>query len=127
MKEPLQTTIQKLQAMQDSEYTALGDMADQTCGNAADWLDYLQKQQSTNIFAKDHEGMKVCCEGILCRSGGDGVGDRFMRAEMFKHLEAVANEYYARNIDIVDEFLQLYCIGQDARKAALAKAAEELK
>ena len=39
-----------------------------------------------------------------------------MREELFKHLEEVAEKYYAGNVEIVDEFLQLYCLGEEARK-----------
>jgi hypothetical protein len=39
---------------------------------------------------------------------------------MADHLEELARAYYAGNIQIVDEFLQLYCIGEAERSAAKA-------
>ncbi|RRJ96808.1 hypothetical protein Ga0100231_023870 [Opitutaceae bacterium TAV4] len=78
---------------------------------------------STVIFAPDHKGMKVSASGVLERRSGTGL--HYMRCEMHKHLEVVATKYYAGETAIVDEFFQLYCLGEEARKAAKAKAAQD--
>ena len=44
------------------------------------------------------------------------TGFRAFRAKMLAHLEELAVRYYAGDITVVDEFLQLYCIGENARK-----------
>ena len=64
-----------------------------------------------------HTGMRVSASGLLGRvARGDKLdsGCRFMVAEMLKHLEQMASEYYAGKVTIVDEFLQLYAL-DDAR------------
>jgi hypothetical protein len=45
-----------------------------------------------------------------------------MRREMATHLEEVAHRYYAGDVAVVDEFLQLYCFGEEARKAVVNQA-----
>jgi hypothetical protein len=72
---------------------------------------------SAPIFAPDHNGIYVSASGILTRKENN-KGLRFMREEMHKHLETLAEEYYSGNAQIVDAFLQLYCLGREHRKAA---------
>ena len=78
---------------------------------------------SMPIFAPDHTGMCVSASGILTRKENN-KGLRFMREEMHKHLETMAKEYYAGNIEIVDQFLQLYCLGCKYRESAKTLADE---
>jgi hypothetical protein len=73
------------------------------------------------VFAPEHTGFYVSASGILNR-GTNNKGDKFMRNELFKHLQTMAEQYYAGNVSIIDEFCQLYCLGREQRKAALAKA-----
>lgn len=70
------------------------------------------------IFAPDHNGMKVDSSGILVAARAPSAGLRFMRQEMHKHLEEMARRYYAGDVAVVDEFCQLYCLGEKERKAA---------
>ena len=70
-------------------------------------------------LAKDHAGMRA--NGVRYLTQAKGQGYTFMRREMAKHLETVAREYYAGNVVIIDEFLQLYCFGEEERKAAKAR------
>lgn len=59
------------------------------------------------------QGMKVNGTRILRY---DGRGYSEMRRQMAGHLEELARRYYAGEVCVVDEFLQLYCIGDEERK-----------
>ena len=52
MSQPLDSLILTLRRMQEAEYQALGDMADQTCGDAVTWLEDLSKGMETETDAK---------------------------------------------------------------------------
>ena len=76
-------------------------------------------------LAADHKGMKCSLECAIVRAaaylsvGGDharGLGF-LMRDEVLKHLKEMATRYYAGDIKAVDEFCQLYCLGEAERKA----------
>jgi len=73
------------------------------------------------VFAPEHTGMYVSAAGVLTRKSSF-KGDGFIRGEMYKHLQTMAEQYYAGNVGIVDEFCQLYRLGEEHRKTALAKA-----
>lgn len=74
------------------------------------------------LLAKTHEGMRVDADHILT---GNGVGFKAFRSKLNEHLKELATRYYAGDITIVDEFLQLYCIGEDerAKRAEIEKEA----
>ena len=55
---------------------------------------------SAPIFAPDHKGMFVSASGILMRSENN-KGIRFMRRELYNHLEILAERYYAGSETIV--------------------------
>ena len=76
---------------------------------------------STPVFAKEHTGMKVC-GSVIYR---DVRGGKFMRQEMHRHLCEMARRYYAGDIAVVDEFLQLYCLGEKERAEAKARAGKD--
>lgn len=78
---------------------------------------------SIPVFAPDHRGMRISAEGVLSRKT-NSKADKFIRLELYGHLEILAKHYYAGNLHVVDEFLQLYCLGQEHRKIAKAKAEE---
>jgi len=86
---------------------------------------YMKKQLSLRVaelearmrpLSSKHTGMRVNIEGALrrIRSGGDGAD--FCLDELLKYLRLMAKEFYAGNIKIVDEFLQLYCLDGDRPK-----------
>ena len=64
-------------------------------------------------LADVHTGMRVCARRILTENGR---GYKGMREEMARHLEEVATRYYAGDVAVVDEFMQLYCFGEAARR-----------
>jgi sarcosine oxidase delta subunit len=79
---------------------------------------------SAPTFAQNLTGMRVSASGILLRKENN-KGLKFMRSELHKHLQTLAEHYYAGSQTIVDEFLQLYCLGEEHRKAAKEKAKKE--
>lgn len=81
------------------------------------------------LLAADHGGMKYSLAGLLLRAkeylrrDGDhakGIG-YMLHEEVQKHLKELATRYYAGDITAVDEFLQLYCLGEEERKALKSK------
>lgn len=71
-------------------------------------------------LAPKHQGMRISAAGMLNRVGGRL---QFGAREMLKHLEEMADRYYAGDISVVDEFLQLYCL--DEKRPAEQQAAVE--
>lgn len=77
------------------------------------------------ILAADHAGMRVDYTGLMkaaqqCATKSDEKAHAFMLGELQKHLTELGQRYYAGDAAVVDEFLQLYCIGREER-AALKK------
>ena len=73
---------------------------------------------NTPLLAKDHAGFTVNGHRILSENGR---GFSAIRAGMAKHLNEVAQRYYSGDVTVVDEFLQLYCFGEEARKLLRTK------
>jgi hypothetical protein len=48
------------------------------------------------------------------------TGFTHMRAEMARNLKEMAQRFYSGDLAAVDEFLQLYCIGETERAAVVA-------
>ena len=86
-----------------------------------------EKWDYKRTLAPDHNAMRVNYSGLL------GVAVRALmrsdpcHAEMLRqmqvHLEELGQRFYEGDISVVDEFLQLYCIESDARKALKGGAA----
>lgn len=72
------------------------------------------------LLAVPHTGMRVDYRGLL-RQCRDGLRRDPANAEMLRQLEEHMTElgqrWYAGDIAVVDEVLQLYCVERDARKA----------
>ncbi|MCP3702871.1 MAG: hypothetical protein GY954_08070 [Alteromonas sp.] len=66
------------------------------------------------FLAEKHCGMRISASGILLRVGGSL---KFSAHEMDRDLKEMAERYYAGDIKVVDEFLQLYCL-DDNRPAS---------
>jgi hypothetical protein len=62
-------------------------------------------------LAKDHVGMFVSARGLLMNTR-----DEYMLAELYDHLVELAERYYNGDEIVVDEFLQLYVLGESERK-----------
>lgn len=65
-------------------------------------------------LAEDHKGLRVQGSAFLTRNGKGFTG---MRAQMANHLQEVAERFYSGDLAVVDEFLQLYCFGEEQRRA----------
>lgn len=82
----------------------------------------LQQPVGTVILAAEHEGMRVDYRGLL-RQARDGLRDEPGIAEMILqlqgHLTELGQRWYAGDLRVVDELLQLYCIESDARRALI--------
>jgi hypothetical protein len=67
----------------------------------------------TPPLAQKHAGMRVNARHMLeCGTAGkckNRKGYAYMASEMARHLEEMAERYYAGDISAVDEFCQLYC------------------
>lgn len=64
------------------------------------------------FLAPKHNGFRIDAAGVLgrIRDGSRGKDLNYMCGEMLRHLEEMATRYYAGDVQIVDEFLQLYCL-----------------
>lgn len=105
---------------------------DETATWAGTWAACLATQQAAQpadvaraILAADHAGMRVDYTGLMkaaqqCATKSDEKAHAFMLGELQKHLTELGQRYYAGDAAVVDEFLQLYCIGREER-AALKK------
>lgn len=75
------------------------------------------------FLAAEHTGMRVDYSGML-KQARDGLRREPAQAEMLRqlgdHLRELGDRYYAGDVAAVDEFLQLYCISSDGRRAALS-------
>jgi len=86
------------------------------------------------LLAKDNAGMRYSIEGIVVRAAeylkrdgehASGLG-AMLRDEVLKHLRELASRYYAGDIAVVDEFLQLYAIGESERTALVEHRKERV-
>lgn len=67
-------------------------------------------------LAAKHTGMMICASGVLSRIGTQkGSVSSFDKAclkQLLSHLETMAAAFYAGEISVVDQFLQLYCLDE---------------
>lgn len=72
------------------------------------------------LLAQDHNGMMVDHSGLLkqCRVAlrtEPGLAE--MLRQLAGHMAELGERYYAGDVAVVDEFLQLYCVAADKRRA----------
>lgn len=79
---------------------------------------------SAPVFAPDHKGKRHSAKDILSRKTNTKA-DREDRWHLYLNLEFLAANYYNGNLDVVDEFLQRYCIASKFRLMAKAKEAQK--
>jgi hypothetical protein len=72
------------------------------------------------VFAPDHKGRRVSAKSILARKTNTKA-DREERWQLYLNLEFLAMHYYNGNTDVVDEFLQRYCLAEKFRITAKKK------
>ena len=78
-------------------------------------------------LAPAHKGMKVDYRGLLRQTRvalplPDASDKIFMLEALQDHLTELGERFYAGDLAVVDEFLQLYCIASDKRPAGVASA-----
>lgn len=69
-------------------------------------------------LAAKHQGMRVDAGGALTSARR---GSAVLRRMMMGHLEQLATQFYSGDLAAVDEFLQLYCLGEEERKQAVER------
>ena len=64
------------------------------------------------ILAKKHTGMRISADGCLGRisSGRAAKCHKVGAGDLLRHLHEMADRYYAGDAEVVDAFLQLYCL-----------------
>lgn len=78
------------------------------------------------ILAANHKGMRVDYSGLLKQArgamerGSKEPALAEMLRQMTEHLTELGSRWYAGKAAVVDEFLQLYCIEPEKRKAVAA-------
>ena len=66
----------------------------------------------------DRKGMKVSMSGLLTRVAGSinqtvAYPDySYSITELLKHLQQTGEAFYSGNLEVVDEFFQLYCLDE---------------
>lgn len=78
------------------------------------------------FLAPEHKGTRINYSGMLQQARNELRRAPFaaeMLRQFTEHLTELGARFYAGDAAVVDEFLQLYCIGRDARAAAVAAVA----
>jgi len=65
-------------------------------------------------LAKKHTGMKVSAQGLFNNIQPQPIKSSAL--EMLENLKEMAERYYSGEIEVVDEFLQLYCLDEKRPK-----------
>lgn len=75
----------------------------------------------TTTLAADHTGMRVDYTGMLGQVQRalrrESPGHAEMVRQLQGHIQEMGQRFYAGDVAAVDEFLQLYCVELEARKA----------
>jgi hypothetical protein len=73
------------------------------------------------LLSPDHNAMRVDISGLIYQSirslKRSDPSNAEMLGQLESHLQELGQRFYAGDIAAVDEFLQLYCISQNARTA----------
>ena len=77
--------------------------------------------QNKVTLAPDHTGIKVDHDGLLTSAKNFLQSENSFISEglsqLKRHLNELGQRYYAGDTKVVDEFLQLYCVAEEERKA----------
>lgn len=129
---PTYTITAEQKALLDSIRLQLLDSPhknDHAAAALLNWVETLQPAPATSLsgnktLASDHQGMRVNYSGLLgqCqRALALGEGSHSALAEMLRqlqgHLQELGRRWYAGDVAVVDELLQLYCVEAEARAA----------
>lgn len=82
-------------------------------------MDKNSNIMNDNMLAPKHTGMKVSAEGMLGRIRDGWAVDESLRytcGELLDHLKQLGQRFYAGDVKVVDEFLQLYSLDDNRPK-----------
>ena len=70
-----------------------------------------------------HKGMRMCARGLLKNASAwlprDRTGERWTLEQLSEHLTELGRRFYAGDVLVVDEFLQLYALDSDRQNHAV--------
>lgn len=80
-------------------------------------------------LAKKHQGMMVDYSGMLRQARENMKRNAGWHKNMLEqlqgHLEILGTRFYAGDLTVVDEFLQLYCVADEDRERVVAEQSKE--
>jgi hypothetical protein len=84
------------------------------------------------MLAEKHNGMKVnyrglirqSCEALYEHEEGGFYAETLLELE--RNLKELGQRWYAGDVAVVDEFLQVYCIEEEARESLVQESMESL-
>ena len=88
------------------------------------WIGYQAalQSQSVALLAKKHTGMMVDYTGLIgqarsaLKHGERSPALAEMLNQLARHIKKLGEGWYSGDTAVVDEFLQLYCVEDDARR-----------
>lgn len=73
-----------------------------------------------------HKGMRMCATGLLKNAAAwlprDRTGERWTLEQLSEHLTELGRRFYAGDVLVVDEFLQLYALDADRQNNSVTGA-----
>lgn len=100
-------------------------------GDASELIDACMAL-AANQLAPDHDGLRIQYGGLMfhvgnaLRQGHKEPPLAHAIGQLCQHLKELGKRYYAGDLKVVDEFLQLYCIEEEARaQLALTRTPKE--
>lgn len=89
------------------------------------------RSSGTPLLADDHRGMRVDYSGLLKQTrsaleyGRKEPGLAEMIRQLTGHMKELGQRWYAGDMRVVDEILQLYCVENDARVGLATRQQQE--
>lgn len=106
----------------DTEQLAILDDNDTTLKKR---YEALQDEMKAVPLGKEHTGFMVDYSGMIRQCTDVIKRKSAFQAEILrqfqKHLEELGKRFYAGDLTVVDEFLQLYCVADDDRKRVVSE------
>ena len=76
-----------------------------------------------------HKGMRMCATGLLKNAAAwlpkDRTGERWTLEQLSEHLTELGRRFYAGDVLVVDEFLQLYALDAERQNPGADRMANE--
>lgn len=87
-------------------------------------VDHGMQGDKSWLFGPEHKSMRVDYRGLfkaaIAGLRGDGGTAEMMR-QLCDHMTELGQRWYAGDVAVVDEILQLYCVERETRRALLAE------